>query len=122
MTALDELIEAVETGTATEFQFHTWRPGLTGTIKESKTMWRAYHGSLDAALALHEALLPGWALERLTKWPGTNGQCTAYLWGTHERDGERWHNAKDGRVDASTTTPARAWLLAILRAYRSVQA
>ena len=129
MTALDELIEAVETGTAPEYSMFREAHG-GGTLWSQSGLprlalsdaWRAFNGSLDAALALHEALLPGWALERLNKWPGTNGQCTAYLWGTHEEDGERWHNAKDGRVDANGPTPARAWLLAILRAYRSVQA
>lgn len=117
MTALDKLIDAVEAGIVTEYTRDT---GLN--IDALILVERSLKGSLDAALALHEALLPGWALERLTMWPGTNGQCTAYLWGTHEEDGERWHNAKDGRVDANGPTPARAWLLAILRAYRSVQA
>lgn len=117
LNALDYLIEAVEDGVM-PLDGSSYKLFGDGWIH----VFDAYHGSLDAALALHEALLPGWALERLNKWPGTNGQCTAYLWGTHEEDGERWHNAKDGRVDATAPTPARAWLQAILRAYRSVQA
>ena len=129
LNALDKLIEAVEAGTlkGTYDDLISFDRLCDAAIPQDTRglnvhAFEAYEGSLDAALALHEALLPGWALERLTKWPGTNGQCTAYLWGTHEDDGERWHNAKDGRVDANGPTPARAWLLAILRAYRSVQA
>lgn len=113
MTALDKLIEAVEAGNATEFQFYTWRPGLTGTIKESKTMWRAFNGSLDAALALHEALLPGRTLS-----VGQNA---------HHGDWNAWvRYAEDGEIldeyTAASDTAARSLLLAILRAYRSVVA
>jgi hypothetical protein len=53
---------------------------------------RAYNGSLDAALRLHEALLPGKPFVVFT-------------------DGA-YANAMLGRGN----TPARAWLLAILRA------
>jgi hypothetical protein len=78
---------------------------------------KAYRGSLDAALSLHEALLPNWAVERITMWPG--GECMACLCGTHEENGERWHQHRDGRFDARGPTLSRAWLLAILRAYAS---
>ncbi|MDF3904646.1 hypothetical protein [Paracoccus sp. AS002] len=120
--ALDKLIEAVEAGRGDAVSIFTKR--LSSAARDRGAYWpshdveKAFSGSLDAALAMHKALLPGWALERLTMWPGKNGECTAHLWGTHEQVGERWHSAKDGRVDASAPTPARAWLLAILRAYR----
>lgn len=107
MTDLDRLIEAVDAGTATELQFHTWRPGLTGTKKESRMMWRAYsREDMNAAKALHDALLPGWDL-----------LITTY---------------EDGLFEVSVSEPtcvkthdglseiiARAWLLAILKAHRS---
>lgn len=115
LDALDALIEAVEAGRLSEVPFE-----LSQMRRE---LWepivKANSGSLDAAKALHDALLPGWALERLNMWPGSNGTCLAALWGTHEVGGKRWHNFSDGRVEALADTPARAWLLAILRAYRS---
>jgi hypothetical protein len=67
---------------------------------------RAYHGSPDAAKALHEAVLPGWDVLNI-------GQDDCYGWivGVKKIDGgagvwwgRNWNN------------PARAWLLAILRA------
>jgi hypothetical protein len=75
---------------------------------------RAHLGFLDAAKALHEELLPGWAVERLVMWPGLPAKV--HLWGTHEFRGGRWHNQEDGRVEAESETLARAWLLAILEA------
>ena len=124
--ALDNLIKAVEAGTATRKDFKDaippWGPApsfrLGGAYMQGyQAMEEAYSGSLDAALALHEALLPGWALDRVSMWPG--GECYACLMGTHDEYGERWHSHGDGRVEATSSTPARAWLLAILRAYRA---
>ena len=114
MTDLEKLIEAVEAGEDLPEIGHGYWQFLPAPacILSAKV----YHdGSLDAAKALHEALLPEWSLERLTMWPGS--KCHACLWGTHQEGGERWHSFKDGRVDAEAVTPARAWLLAILRAY-----
>ena len=72
--------------------------------------------AMGAAKALHEAMLPGWAIERMSWWPG--GHWTFHLWGTGDPDhnGDRWHTHTDGRVEASDTDPARAWLIAIIRA------
>lgn len=107
--ALTRLADAVEAGTATDFQFYTFRDGLSGTVAETKTMIRAYNGSLDAAKALHEAVL-------------------------HERTFVEIHWSKryddESRVSlncgvdgwfAASSTPARAWLLAIIRALAQVQ-
>ena len=62
----------------------------------------AYNGSLDAAIALHEAVLPGWRwlVER-------NGNASIYP------PDENLTKAID--VDGADN-PARAWLLAILEA------
>jgi hypothetical protein len=54
LTALRELRESVATGTATDISF------ICLTPVEHARAYGAYRGSLDAALALHEALLPGW--------------------------------------------------------------
>jgi hypothetical protein len=69
----------------------------------------AYHGSLDAALRLHEALLPEW--EFWLKQSHDEFSC-AVAW-----DGI-WH----AMIRAEADTPARAWLLAILRALQAKEA
>jgi hypothetical protein len=96
---LERLIEAVEAGKwdsrtsqpSKETGLHDW----VLTIDEIMD-----HGSLDAALRLHEALLPGthWSVEEDEDF----GFCgRVYFNG--------WHHEH-------STTPARAFLLAILRA------
>lgn len=124
---ITKLIEAVERGEATMDEFDAVFPPDGKPFKKapksiaSIDAGLAFHGNIDAAKRLHDALLPGWALERLTMWPGSNGQCTAHIWGTHHKDGERWHHHSDGRQEAASSTPARAWLLAILRALEATQ-
>ena len=110
LNALDRLIEAVEAGEISK--------GVTGLkafeqfsrnafgLYQSNAAWRAHNGSLDAALALHEVLLPGW------RWD-LDAACNAGVW-----------NSCDllPAITGEANTPARAWLLAVLKAYRSVQA
>lgn len=105
MTALDKLIEAVEAGVLTEDQ----ALGNGGCLPMCHSTWLAFGGSLDAALALHEAMLTGWHVDRLM-------QCADGSWDILIAE------TGGGWFPALSTTPARAWLLAILRAYRSVQA
>lgn len=76
----------------------------------------AYHGSLDAAMSLHKALVPDW------RW----WVADALYWAIMEGEAPRVTLARgtagiDLRVvhAHSETCPARAWLLAILRAYAS---
>ena len=65
---------------------------------------QAFYGSLDAANALHEALLPGVMWQRCQ----TGQFC---LFDTYvEEIGHSFDTAKN---------PARAWLIAILKAYRA---
>ena len=113
LNALDELIEAVEAGDdLPEIGHGYWQFLPAGACILAA---RTYHdGSLDAALALHEALLPGW-IARVTTGAAAAGvnysHCTV----------EDWNEATE--VDANNQpTPARAWLLAVLKAYRSMQA
>jgi hypothetical protein len=65
-------------------------------------------GSLDAAKALHEAVLPneGWGIDWVTKYPNLMSGGHAY------RAVVGWGTLRKGFAD----TPARAWLLAILSA------
>ena len=107
--ALRKLIKAVEAGNLPEAVFHGssairghWAY-TTGLDNDQRRMvFRSYNGSLDAAKALHEALLPGWS------------------WALEAADvAEVWPL---GRLSTSTRVfsdgagPARAWLLAILKA------
>jgi hypothetical protein len=68
----------------------------------------AYHGSLDAAKALHEALLPGWEYG-ITRNQEEPIPCAFVApWGADK------YSLLSQVADADT--PARAWLLAILSA------
>ncbi len=63
----------------------------------------AYRGSLDAAQALHDALLPG-----ASAVIQTNGIAQT-IGPDHER-----------HTGTASDKPARAWLIAILKAYRDL--
>lgn len=82
----------------------------------------AYKGSLDAAKALHEAVLPGWVVYEMGWWPCipvrlNQPKARFTLWQTHvDSQGERWHSTSDKRASGECDAPARAWLLAILEA------
>ena len=96
---LDKLIESVELGTLTEGQ--ALQNGSVLPMCASTSA--AYHGSLDAALALHEALLPGW------------------IWG-RQQNGAMWVANRPHTIRApAPMEPARALLLAVLKAYRETR-
>lgn len=114
--ALQRLIEAVEAG-AYDAQValfncfaEAWEEAFgTHTGPNYDTGFKAYRGSLDAAKAIHDALLPGW------HWCADDGQGQdSPFWHVFEFDGER-------RAEGEAKTPARAWLIAILAAYQQVQ-
>ncbi len=65
-------------------------------------VWKAFSGSLDAAKALHENLLPGWG------W--TLGRARPDNWFAKVWSAAKHHDS------AIADNPARAWLLAILDA------
>ena len=69
--------------------------------KTTDLTYSAHRGSLDAAKALHDAVLPGWDWEVA----GSNGAAVFY--------GPHLHGPAHL---AAADTPARAWLLAILEA------
>ena len=100
--ALAELIAKVEAGTLVTVDLIIHEP------QERAWAQRAYGGSLDAAKALHEAVLPGWV------WGcGFDGD-----------DGFGAGVANGGRefvVHGGADNPARAWLLAILHALHSME-
>lgn len=116
LEALKELLAKVEAGTLKRSDLWPSRGTPEGLCGRNSRAWWAYKGSLDAAKALHKAVLRGWAVERLTMWPGTGGMCCVSIWGTHDHDGERWHRFDDGRAEGKSDIPARAWLIAIIKA------
>jgi hypothetical protein len=108
--ALKELAAKVEAGRLDECRYTTARFEDAGFDKWAEL---AYHGSLDAAKALHEAVLPGWK-PRMPAAPW-NEKSFAVEGPTLVDDPEGDCSGFPSFVGKSDT-PARAWLLAILRA------
>lgn len=108
--ALRALIAKVEAGWPPDIDTPYMRPYISalGAGWKSGLAEKANRGSLDAAMSLHEALLPGegWHVEWMAKYPTLAFKpaafCASVGWGT--------------RHAAYADTPARAWLLAILKA------
>lgn len=109
MTDLDKLIAAVEA--RDEIALYAALRAISSAAHDKGEYWpahdatKAFDGSLDSAHRLHEALLPGWAwsiecANAAEIWP--KGVLTAAV-----------------RAYADGGTPARAWLLAILRALKA---
>lgn len=98
--SLDRLIAAVEDGYANMGAFYAYLPPkLYGLAND------AYNGSLDAARALHGALLPGWDVDIDIR------HIMSDVWIFSPKE---YRN-----IIVTNENPARAWLLAILKAYRS---
>lgn len=69
----------------------------------------------DAALALLERVLPGWAVE-MERW---KSECSAKLW---ECDDKGWHRGGTGRSEAIAATLPLAIIAATLRAMQQENA
>lgn len=105
--ALDKLIEAAEGGEALPMDGGAYRLFGDGWLH----VFDAYNGSLDAAKALHEALLPGWWVQHI----GHN------LAGWGVRLETKGVSLPESCLLPRHACPARAWLLSILKAYRAQQ-
>lgn len=115
MSDLERLIDAVEAGyfDADEERnvprFNAFADAFESALGMRPSYldgWGAYRGSLDAAHRLHEALLPGWVVHDFTQYP---------LY---------WHIVLNGNTaphffHGKAATPARAWLLAALKALKA---
>ena len=104
MSDLRELRDKVAAGEATTMAFDDAFAGFPDTFTPDRAE-QCYFGSLDAARALHEALLPGWewcvdGVDALVQEPHLPGRIT---------QAKPVYGAAQGN-------PARAWLLAILDA------
>lgn len=95
--ALQRLLDAVEgNAISTDLIMDAFGNGWDDVL-----VLAAFDGSLDAAKALHEALLPGWEF----KIGLTN--AVVFL---------RTHKDNDPQHSGMSEVSARAWLLAIIRA------
>lgn len=119
--AIRKLIEAVEAGTATGGPDAWVVPREMSDLIQIVTgdddeLWSAFvgahDGSLDDANALHDALVPGWRLNHLQQFEAGHWYARIY-----EPQGEDWPKwTPFPYQEATNDNPARAWLLAILRA------
>ena len=106
--ALAELITKVEAGEAT--YPHGWT--FYDVFPHDKNFARvqdSYNGSLDAAKELHEAVLPGWRY-MITHGPSGDTVVVAERLGVDV-----------DTIGVALDNPARAWLLAILKALHSME-
>lgn len=77
--------------------------------------YEAFGGSLNAALEVHEAAIPdeGWRVDWIAKYPGMMPGSSGYPYCAKVG----WGEQHKGHAN----NPARAWLLAIIRALISQQ-
>ena len=104
--ALNALLAKVEAGEWDSLSaLEIWPQGrvVDGEwVHEYSSALRSFEGSLDAAKALHESVLPEWL------WSAGQG-ATACSWSV-------FSHREGVRRDCTSDTPARAWLIAILKA------
>lgn len=103
LTALDALIKAVEAG---DVFIGVKAARVFGDAACAQFASNAHRGSLDAAKALHDALLPGYTRDV----DATAPECGIRV--------SIWSPSGPIVGVGDTEVEARAWLLAILRAYR----
>ena len=108
MTLLERLAVAIESGALGQFRNLDSEFGKGNGIYAK----RAYNGSLDAAKALHDAVLPGWQINIAFLPVGADVVCGIY--GPLDPNAGKWAFAP--KFEARAANPARAWLLAIVRA------
>ena len=115
MTDLDKLITTIRDGAwkSDHLSLPTWHLVFEAKLGiHADAIHAAYCGSLDAAKRLHDALLPGWG------WMvGDKGTATVIP--PERLFAETGVIGPTCRVDGN---PARAWLLAILRAVQAKEA
>ena len=115
MTDLDRLIAAVEAGEKMDALLAS-RECLG--LHDRRNLLKAADGSLDAALALKEALLPGWRVGNLAQASACPKDSPDY-WTCRIVSPSYLDDCE--QVQAIAPTPARALLLATLRAYRAIK-
>jgi hypothetical protein len=110
--AMAVLLDKVRTGTAIEADFGEALPNAKHS--EHSNAWLAYIGSLDAAKALHDAVLQGWEVDAI--WQHEHHQPRPRKWQCRLRNSTGFGRCVGDYYWAGEDNPARAWLLAILSA------
>ena len=106
--ALKELAEKVEAGTMPDWynKFSDEFEGAFGVGCRYSAAFKAYNGSLDAAHALHKAVLgEAWECNLSFVDAKAVASCRMFV-----------PDGKTEWINEDATTPARAWLLAIIKA------
>lgn len=110
MTDLDKLIEAVEAGNPEwDADFMDGLIDWDMNPRPAILVLNAWNGSLNAAKRLHDALLPGWGWDLCD-----DGEAKVFEY-TSSDDSAPF----DDYIGVCRDNPARAWLLAILRAVKA---
>jgi hypothetical protein len=100
--ALQDLLAKIEAGEAVINDFvSAFQDGFA-----AHSAFIVYGGSLDAAKALHEAVLPGWWVQHLGQVRG----------GWRVRLETQGKSIPEGMFNLHMDNPARAWLVAIIKA------
>jgi hypothetical protein len=108
VTALQELLAKVEAGDGHDPSDYL----CLMIVDNSITARNAYNGSLDAAKALHEAVLPEW---RVTHAFGlVAGEMAKF--NLTQNDNLTQNEKPLTYVGGKSATPARAWLIAVIKA------
>jgi hypothetical protein len=104
--SLAELIALIEAGGGISWGYAAG-PARTALGDLWHSAMEAYCGSIDAAKALHDAVLPGW------------GYCVKHFTNGQPRAAVAHYPYSAQYTEADS--PARAWLLAILRAMHAME-
>lgn len=104
LRALEQKVAAGEWDVWCEFNF------------EPHPYWAryAFHGSLDAAKALHEAVLPGWTVRLCAYTTHGNSPPHVHVFRMRQTEDDPVRSGNSSGYEGDN--PARAWLLAIIRA------
>ena len=127
MTDLDKLIEAVEAGDRfgiIPFSQRVLAPN-DYSYRHGDMVASAFEGSLDAAKALHDAMLPieksngftGWSVFLACDYDGDKTAGPEYK--ATISDGNYHCSCQVYEEATSMHSMARSWLIAILKAYKS---
>lgn len=119
MTNIDKLISAINDGTLIGENLMVSRDVSEAMEDVAGESWgdvcSAYEGSLDAAKYLHEALLPDWRVKGIHQFEAKQWYVVIF-----RQMGSMWPKWEPyPETQAVNDIAARAWLLAILSAYKT---